>query len=218
MFNSQFYDNTRIQGFAVLKQTNAGDKPCQFAPLKKTLLEEEVSGPVADLFLTQIFVFQREEIEKEGSIEAIYCFPLPGDAAVTEILVTFGEVEIRTALLPRKQAEDEYKEVRDTHRQAVLLTRESPDVFTLSVSGIKAGEEVRIRTRFVIAGTPNQTGFSYRIPLTTAPRYVRETEIHTRHALKGIRFSRFRIPCTGLALNSDLSVQDHSKVRLMRFH
>ena len=182
-FNSQFYDNTQIQGFAVLEQVNTGDKTRQFATLKETLLEGEVSGPVADLLLTQIFSFQCVETEIDEPIEAIYRFPLPGDAAVNKVSVKFRDVEIRTTLLSRKKAEENYKEASNTYRQAAMLIRESPDIFTLLINGIKPGEEVKIKTSFVLAGSSNKIGFSFRIPLTTAPKYVFKDEIHSSHTI-----------------------------------
>src|SRR5262249_6390480 len=67
-------------------------------------------------------------------------------------------------------------------RQAALVRRESPDVFTIQVAGIQAGEEVTVETYYVQLARVEASGWSLRIPLTTSPRYVRSDESPSRHA------------------------------------
>jgi Ca-activated chloride channel family protein len=113
-------------------------------------------------------------------LEAVYRFPLPGDAAVTAVRVQFGDVTIRARLDERCRAEADYETARREGRQAALATRESPDVFTLQVSGLRPDQAVTVETRFVQVARPEGAGWSLRIPLTTAPRYVREDEAGSR--------------------------------------
>lgn len=67
-------------------------------------------------------------------------------------------------------------------RQAALATREAPDVFTLRVAGLQPDQEVAVETSYVQLARVEGLAWSLRIPLTTAPRYVREDEIGSRHA------------------------------------
>jgi Ca-activated chloride channel family protein len=184
MFNPAAYENSRPDGIGALEVVN-GDapepgQPRRFVPLKRTELKGEVAGPLASLRLIQTYGYSREQCDKV--LETVYRFPLPGDAAVTHVQVCFGEVEIRAALKERQQAEAEYTEAKRQGRQAALATREAPDVFTLRVAGIHPDEDVTVETAYVQRARSEGTGWSLRIPLTTAPRYVREDESGSRHA------------------------------------
>ena len=139
MFNPKSFANSRPDGIGVLEIVDDNDRrvdqPRSFVPLKRTELGGEITGPLAALRLTQTYGFSAGQCEK--TLEAVYRFPLPGDAAVTKVRVCFGEVEINAELKERGQAETEYQEARREGRQGALQTRESPDVFTLRVAGIQ---------------------------------------------------------------------------------
>src|SRR5262245_36164009 len=184
MFNPTTFVNSRPDGIGVLEITGeSGDQPNQpglFVPLNRTELCGEITGPLASLRLTQIYGYSKEQCDK--TLEAVYRFPLPGDAAVTCVRVSFGEVEIVAELKERGQAETDYEEAVRTGRQTALATRESPDVFTLRVAGIQSDQEIKVETHYVQLARAEGAGWSLRIPLTTAPRYVRGDELASRHA------------------------------------
>lgn len=145
-----------------------------FVPLKKSSLSGRIAGPLAELSLRQTFMFSEEECQE--TVEAVYNFPLPGDAALDQVTVRFGKVKISTRLMDREEAEADYQEAKKKGRQAAILTRESPDVFALRVAGIRPGEKVQVTTSFFALGEQRGTGFEFRIPLTIAPRYSRSDE------------------------------------------
>ena len=108
MLNPKAYYNSRPDGFAVLEVVDdnpAPDAPRRFVPLKRTDLAGTVTGPLATLSLTQTFSL---DAPAGAVIEALYRFPLPGDAAVTGVRVRFGDIEIQTALKEREAAEADY--------------------------------------------------------------------------------------------------------------
>jgi len=184
MFNRAAFENSRPDGVGVLeivrRPGERDDQPPRFVPLKRTTLGGEVAGPLAALRVTHVFGYAREQCGEV--LEAVYRFPLPGDAAVRGVRVRFGDVEICTTLAEREQAETEYAEARASGRQAALLTRESPDVFTLQVAGLQPDQDVTVETDYVQVARAEGAGWSLRVPLTTAPRYVRGDERATRHA------------------------------------
>ncbi|MDO9066612.1 MAG: hypothetical protein Q7U96_05990, partial [Chloroflexota bacterium] len=111
MFNNKAYWNSRPDGIPVLEivdqhgasEGSASAKPGEsagsseegprlFVPLKRTELRGEVTGPLAALRLTQVYGYTRLQCNRV--LEAVYRFPLPGDAAVTAVTVRFGDVEI----------------------------------------------------------------------------------------------------------------------------
>jgi hypothetical protein len=127
-----------------------------FVPLRHTLLRGRICGPLASLTLTQTFGYTRMECDRV--LEAVYRFPLPGDAAVTSVKVTFGDVVVRTRLAERSEAEREYAAAREQGRQAALATRESADVFSLQVTGLQPDQEVTVESSFVVAAQPSGPG------------------------------------------------------------
>ncbi|HEY1191799.1 MAG TPA: VIT and VWA domain-containing protein [Gemmata sp.] len=200
MLNAQNFYNSRPDGFGVLEVTGeppTAGAPRQFVPLKRTELTGTVTGPLAVLTLAQTFALPDQV---PGAIEAVYRFPLPGDAAVTGVKVRFGSAEIQTELKEREKAEGDYNAAKKSGRQAALVTRESPDVFTLSVAGIRAGEEIVVRTDYAQVAKAEGAGWSLRVPLTTAPRYVRADETGSRHA-DGQPLALLRDPGHRFALN-----------------
>ncbi len=186
MFKPTHYANSRPDGFGVLEimppDTTDFPEPQirYFVPLKETEARGQVAGPLAQLNLVQTFAFSRQALDR--MIEAIYRFPLPGDAAVNGVTVRFGDVAIVATLKARPEAEKEYTDAKQAGSQAALLMRESPDVFTLQVTGIKPDEEVRIETTYTQLAQSEGEQWSLRIPLTTAPRYVRADEADSPHA------------------------------------
>jgi Ca-activated chloride channel homolog len=200
MLDRNRFENSRPDGFPVLEivPEKEGEGPRLFVPLRRTELGGRVVGPLADLALSQVFSFSREDYDRP--IEALYRFPLPGDAAVTGVTVRFGEVEVLAELKERTQAEEEYAQAKREGRQAALTTRESPDVFTLRVSGIQPDQDVIVETRYVQLASPEGIGWSLRIPLTTAPRYVRQDEAESRLA-HGQPLALLRDPGHRFALN-----------------
>ncbi|NIN67275.1 MAG: VWA domain-containing protein [Anaerolineae bacterium] len=179
MFNRAAYENSRPDGIGVLEvmdgEEREEDQPRLFVPLKRSELRGEIAGPLGSFQLMQAYGYSKEQLDKV--IEAAYRFPLPGDAAVTAVTVRFGEVEIRAQLKEREQAEEEYEKAKEEGRQAALATRESPDVFTLQVAGIRPDQDVTVETSYIQLAKAEGDAWSLRIPLTTAPRYVRSDEL-----------------------------------------
>jgi Ca-activated chloride channel family protein len=208
MFNPGAYENSRPDGISVLEIVNGaepGDNPPRrFVPLRRTELRGEIAGPLASLRLTQVYRFSREQCPEV--VEAVYRFPLPGDAAVTAVRVRFGAVEIRAGLKERHKAEKEYEEAKQKGKQAALLTRESPDVFTLHVAGLEPDQDVTVETSYVQLARGEGPGWTLRIPLTTAPRYVRGDEQTSRQA-QGQPLFLLRDPGHRFALDLTLAAE-----------
>jgi len=196
VFNRRIYANSRPDGLGVLEvDTGApSEGGRQFVPLRRTELRGEIVGPLAALHLVHTYSYSRQECDRV--LEAAYRFPLPGDAAVTGVRVRFGAVEIATELQEREKAEAAYEAAVQQGKQAALLTRESPDVFTLRVAGIQPDQEVVIDTSYVQLARPrgDSPRWELRVPLTTAPRYVRQDELISSRPAQGQPLAVMRDP------------------------
>lgn len=199
MFNKSYFENSVTNGIPLLEVVGGLEESKDrspsgvpfVVPLTRTALHGEIMGPLAALRLTQHFFYSSEVSDKV--LEALYRFPLPGDAAVSNVCVRFGEVEIVAELKEREQAKKEYEAAKKEGKQAALTTRESPDVFTLHLAGLQPDQEITVETSYVQLAKPQGQDWSLRIPLTTAPRFVRDDELNSRHA-QGQPFALLRDP------------------------
>ena len=81
----------------------------------------------------------------ERDLEAIYSFPLPKSASLSEVTITAGERELHGEVLPRSDAEEIYEEERDQGQDAGLATKEEYKTFDFRVARVPAGGETKIR-------------------------------------------------------------------------
>jgi len=143
MFNPNYYYNSLEGGISVLEIVSGdGEKdPSRlFVPLKRTELKGEVTGPLASLHLCQTYSYSKEQCDKV--LEAFYRFPLPGDAAVTQVRVSFGDVEIKAELKERQKAEADYEERRSNLRHEAISrpkSRLNPRLFADGCSPFRRG-------------------------------------------------------------------------------
>jgi Ca-activated chloride channel family protein len=173
------YYNSSPEGSPYM-EVESQDGVRRFVPLKESHLSGFVEGPLATLSLAQKYSFTKAQSSQP--IEALYRFPLPGDAAVKGAAVRFGDVEIATTLKEREEARGEYDAARSEGRQAVLLSRESGKSFTMSITGIEPDVTVEVLVDFVAIARPIESGWELRFPLTVPPRYVRADEAGTPQA------------------------------------
>lgn len=172
IFNHAVYENEVTYSLPVLSV--CGIHSFSFVPLTMTVIAGEIRGPLFSGDVTHRFHYTAEQCDKV--LEAVYRFPLPGDAAVTGISVWFGDTEIEAILKERQEGETDYQEAKRQGQQAALATRESPDVFTLQIAGLKPDQEVYVQTFFVQMAESAEEGWKLRLPLTVAPRFARNDE------------------------------------------
>ena len=171
------YFNQKTDGVPELVIQEKNGRETQFIPLQSTVLTGDIIGPLLHAEMVHTFSFQ--DCRENRTVEAIYRFPLTGDAAVMGATVKFGSVVIETILKPRGEAEAEFGKALKNQRQAVLVTQEKADTFTLRIAGLRPGETIEVRTSFVQMADRQESGWQIRVPLTVAPKYVRPDESGT---------------------------------------
>jgi Ca-activated chloride channel family protein len=214
MLNPNLYANSLPAGIAALQvmpsstgRGTATGESSWFIPLRTTEISGALAGPLAELAITHRFLFARTQFDRP--VEAIYRFPLPGDAAVRRVTVHFGDTQLESVLQPREEATAQYEKARSQGEQAALTTRESPDVFTVRLAGLRPDEPIEIVTRLVVLARAQGSGFSLRFPLTTAPRFVGRNERDSAWAqgqpLALLRDPGYRVSCN-LLLHGESAV------------
>lgn len=137
------------------------------APTVNTDVNIQVRGLILRGEVTQTF-------RNPGSTcsEAVYAFPLPESAAVDRLRMTIGQRVIEGEIQERKQAEQTYEKAKSEGKKASLLSQERPNLFTVSISNVGAGEEVVVTINYQQNVEYHDTIFSLRFPMTIGPRYI----------------------------------------------
>ncbi|KAG7479510.1 hypothetical protein JOB18_027010 [Solea senegalensis] len=138
-------------------------------PLKSIEVEVEVRDHVATVVSTLHY-----ENKEDKPIEAVFVFPLPGDAAVCHFSAKIGQTQIVAEVKEKQQACEEYDDALSSGQQAFLLeeSEQSPDIFTLSVGSLPPGESASIRLEYVTElAVQADDGLRFCLPAVLNPRY-----------------------------------------------
>uniref|UniRef100_A0A3B3D6Q4 VIT domain-containing protein n=1 Tax=Oryzias melastigma TaxID=30732 RepID=A0A3B3D6Q4_ORYME len=138
-------------------------------PLQSVEVELQVKDHVATVIST--LNYQNKE---DKPVEAVFVFPLPGDAAVCHFSAKIGQTHIVAELKEKQQAREEYDDALSSGQQAFLLeeSEQSPDIFSLSVGSLPPGESASIRLEYVIElAVEADEGLRFCLPAVLNPRY-----------------------------------------------
>lgn len=136
-------------------------------PLQRTSVAAELTGPLGRTRVRQEYANPYGEV-----IEAVYAFPLPAMAAVTDFVLEAGGRRIVGLVRPREEAERIYRRARARGQTASLLTQERPNLFTQSVANVEPGGEVTVELTYFERLAYEDGFFEYVFPMVVGPRYV----------------------------------------------
>ena len=117
-------------------------------------------------------VTQRFRNPESTCAEAVYAFPLPEDAAVDTLRMIVGQRVIEGEIKERQEAEKIYEQAKNEGKKASLLSQERPNLFTIAIATIGAGEEVTVSIGYQQNVEYKDGAFGLRFPMTVAPRYM----------------------------------------------
>lgn len=81
----------------------------------------------------------------EHDLEAVYVFPVPKGAALSEVTIWAGEEELHGEVLPKDRARQVYEEEKDAGHDAGLATQNGCQNHEFRVSPVRARSETRLR-------------------------------------------------------------------------
>jgi Ca-activated chloride channel family protein len=136
-------------------------------PLERT----DVKGKVG-LHVASVTMAQRFTNPYDGKIEAVYVFPLPQDAAVTDFLMTIGDRTIRGIIREREEARRIYEEAKRQGYVASLMTQERPNVFTQNVANIEPGRSIDVTLTYFHSVRYEDGVYELVLPLVVGPRFT----------------------------------------------
>ncbi len=136
-------------------------------PLRHTDVKAEIALNVA-----AVRVLQQFENPYAVKIEAVYVFPLPQDAAVTDFVMTIGERRIRGIIREREEARRIYEEAKRRGHVASLLAQERPNIFEQSVANIEPGRRIDVEIAYFHTLAPEEGVYEFVFPMVVGPRYT----------------------------------------------
>lgn len=158
-------------------------------PLVHTRVAAQVSGNVARVEVTQFYLNPSPD-----RLEAIYVFPLPPNAAVTDMLFRVGDRVVLSEVRRREEARRTYETARREGRTAALTEQERPNLFTQSVANVPPGETVAVVLRYVHEVPFDSGRYRFHFPTTVGPRYVPGVPLAAAPAGTGSAAGTDRVP------------------------
>ncbi|MCU1282057.1 MAG: Vault protein inter-alpha-trypsin domain protein, partial [bacterium] len=135
-------------------------------PLAHTSVLADVTGSIARVEVTQLYQNQTAQ-----RLEAIYQFPLPENAAVTDMMFRIGKRVVISEVKKRAEARQTYERAKAEGHTAALTEQERPNLFTQSVANIPPGESVEVVIRYVHEVKFDSGRYQFHFPTTIGPRY-----------------------------------------------
>ena len=136
-------------------------------PIAGTQVAAHVAG-----FAAQVKVRQAFNNPFDRPLEAVYIFPLPHEAAVSQVEIAIGDRRITTEIKTRDEAKEIFARARREGRTAAMLEQERPNVFTQSVTAIPPGQVVKVEIVYDVPLAYDAGAWEFVYPMVVAPRHV----------------------------------------------
>ncbi|MCC3428125.1 MAG: after-VIT domain-containing protein [Microcoleus sp. PH2017_01_SCD_O_A] len=154
----------RVGGLFVKTQNTATE---EVFTLKQTEVKAKVAGNIS-----RVEVVQKFENPFPESLEAVYVFPLPDEAAVDDMEIKIGDRIIKADIKRRDEALEIYQKARQQGRTAGLLEQERDNIFTQSLANIKPGEKIEVTIRYTESLKFAGGDYEFVFPTVVGPRYI----------------------------------------------
>lgn len=151
-------------GIGMLYSQHSGE--FESMPLLHTSATLEVAGIVSTVIFKQSFSNHSTE-----TIEGLYVFPLPDDAAIRELKIHVGQRTILAMIKERAHADKLYKLAKENGRVAGIVKQQRPNLFSLAIANIAPGERIDVELEYLQTVQISDNRYSIRIPLTLTSRY-----------------------------------------------
>ncbi|MGD2180983.1 VIT domain-containing protein [Lusitaniella coriacea] len=141
-------------------------------PLKHTDVQAKIDGNLSRVEVTQTF-----ENPFTKTLEAVYIFPLPDEAAVDEMKIKIRDRVIKGNIKKREEAQQIYEKAKQEGRTAGLLEQERDNIFTQSLANILPGEEIQVTIRYSDSLKFAGGNYEFVFPMVVGPRYIPGTPL-----------------------------------------
>ena len=156
-------DKTRSPYFFIKGDSSAAEE----FPLLGTSAEVQIFGVIADVTIHQVY-----KNSGKKPIEAIYVFPASTRAAVYAMRMTVGGRILEAEIQKKEEARRTYDNAIKQGKTASLLEQDRPNVFTMNVGNILAGDTIKVDLKYTEMLIPEKGVYEFVYPTVVGPRYV----------------------------------------------
>jgi Ca-activated chloride channel homolog len=142
------------------------DDSASALPLKKTVIQGQVTGPLISLLVTQQFTNPWQQ-----PLELDYLFPLPAKAALVDFELHISGRLIKADIQELEQARQAYEEASRKGQRAGLLEQRRPNLFAIHLTNILPGESIQAAVRLQDRIKFEDGAFEVIFPMGLTPRY-----------------------------------------------
>lgn len=148
-----------------------GDPQWDRIPLKDTKVSVNISGIIAETYVTQTYTN-----EGEKPINASYIFPASTKVTVHGLKMTIGNQVVTASIQKKEEARETFEQAKSEGKSASLMEEQRPNVFSMDVANIMPGDTICIELHYseLIGSTDNTWQFVF--PTVVGPRYVGQAE------------------------------------------
>lgn len=157
--------------YFIIQGTGDDASSVEHFPLKSTEVVTNISGMIAETYVTQIYVN-----EGDTPINANYVFPTSSGVTVHGMTMVIGNEKITAQIKEKEEAKVEYEEAKSEGKSASLMEQKRPNVFTMDVANIMPGDTVSIELHYTELITPKENTYEYIFPTVVGPRYAPPSE------------------------------------------
>lgn len=136
-------------------------------PLKETNVTTNISGVIADTYVTQVYAN-----EGETPISARYVFPASTKVSVHGMKMTVGNQIVTAKIKEKEEAKEEYDKAQSEGKTASLLEQQNPNVFTMDIANIMPGDTISIELHYTEFINPVEGTYQFIFPTVVGPRYA----------------------------------------------
>lgn len=140
-------------------------------PLKETKVNANISGTIADIFVTQTYANNGE-----SPINASYIFPASTRVSVHGMKMEIGDNVVTAKIKEREVAKKEFEQAKEDGKSASLLEEQRPNVFSMNVANIMPWDTVRIELHYTELIESTEGTYQFVFPTVVGPRYSNQSK------------------------------------------
>ncbi len=138
-----------------------------FLPLKQTDVHLDITAGVVYADVSQQF-----KNDTPYPLEAVYVFPLPSQATITDMSLKIGERSIVSVVKEREEAKKKYAQAKRDGKRTALLEQERPNIFTTSVANLMPGDTAVISFSYMQQAAYRKGVYDLTFPMVVGQRYI----------------------------------------------
>ncbi len=143
-----------------------GDSGLDLFPMKDSKVSVRLNGVIVS-----VHVRQHYRNEGKAPINARYIFPGSTRAAVNAMTMTIGDRRLVAKIKEKQQARQIFAAAKAAGQTASLLSQQRPNVFSMDVANIVAGDDVVVDMEYTEFLNANEGVYEFIYPGVVGPRY-----------------------------------------------